>query len=56
MRLNPSDDYQFEEGDELVVLAEDDDTYHAAATMFDHSTDAPPPIEQVEPNASPSAS
>ena len=44
VRLNPENDYVFEEGDELVVLAEDDDTYAAAPTVFNHSED---PVEVI---------
>eukprot|EP01052_Picozoa_sp_SAG31_P029963 SAG31_NODE_3030_length_4767_cov_3.085904_3_plen_554_part_00 len=42
VHLNPSDEYVLEEGDELVVLADDDDTYSSACNEFEHSTDPPP--------------
>lgn len=50
IHLNPPDDMVFGDGDELVVLAEDDDTYSPAAKMFDCSDREPPvlpPPQQV---------
>lgn len=42
IHLNPPDDMVFTDGDELVVLAEDDDTYSPAPKMFDCSDKDPP--------------
>ena len=47
VHLNPPDDMVFGDGDELVVLAEDDDTYSPAEKIFDCS-DKRPPVPAVQ--------
>ncbi|KAK9868350.1 hypothetical protein WJX84_002514 [Apatococcus fuscideae] len=42
LRLNPPDDYIVKADDQIIVLAEDDDTYEATATIPDIDTGAAP--------------